>query len=345
MGRSLKVNFAAAVFAAAVFAPAPAEARSDLACDLSVPVELSPGISQHPSGGALRSSRVGEITCIGHVAGTWVAGRGRVMRVQGAYGVGDGFVPPDSDDCASGVARGTLRAQVRSAMPLEPEYTDVGLDFASYRVGTAWTLSGRLEDPDGDSTPFFSQLALMSDQDCVTTPLTRGVLRGQLVTGGQADRVGERPTPGFGDPASGRCVRRVRGSRHADRLTGARDGDLMRGFGGADVLRGLAGDDCLFGDGGSDRLAGAAGDDFLTGGTGADTVRGGAGNDVLAGGRSSDLIDAGRGDDSIDAADRTPDRVRCGSGTDDVRVDRSDRVSACERIHVSDATGHEGRAR
>jgi hypothetical protein len=344
MGRSFKVNFAVAVFAAVLFAPAPAEARGDLACDLSVPVELSPGISQHPSGGALRSSRVGDITCIGRVTGTWVAGKGRVMRMQGAYGVGDGLTPPGSDDCASGVARGTLSAQLRT-ITLETEYVDVVLSFESYRVGTAWMLSGRLEDPDGESTPFSSQLAMISDQDCVTTPLTRGVLRGRLVNGGQADRVGERPSRGSGDPASGRCGRRVQGSWQADRLTGAPDGDLMRGLGGADVLRGLAGDDCLFGDGGSDRLAGAAGDDFLSGGTGADTVRGGAGNDSLSGGRSSDLIDAGRGDDSIDAADGGPDRVRCGHGTDDVRVDRSDRVSACERMHVSDATGHDGQAR
>lgn len=93
------------------------------------------------------------------------------------------------------------------------------------------------------------------------------------------------------------CAVLQRGTAGADRLLGTAAGDSLDGRGGADRLRSLGGEDCLAGGSGRDRLA------------------------------------AGAGDDHVDAADGARDRVRCGSGRDEVTADRRDRLSGCERVH------------
>lgn len=110
----------------------------------------------------------------------------------------------------------------------------------------------------------------------------------------------------------------------ATRTPTSREGVTRTGTNGPNVLSGTAGADVLNGRGGNDRLAGRAGNDRLFGGAGADRLFGGPGRDVL---------DGGRGNDTIAAADRTKDRIRCGTGRDVVVADRADVVARdCEVV-------------
>lgn len=180
----------------------------------------------------------------------------------------------------------------------------------------------------------------------------RGV---DLVPGDEADgaqtlltgpSVAPAPRPFAAPP----CVNGQTGNGDDEVLSGTSFGDRLIGRAGRDLLRGLAGDDCLEGgpggdvlDGGdgADRLAGAGGNDRMQGGPGADTLRGGLGRDVLVGGPGGDQLfggpgrdrlEAGDGNDTVDARDRVPETVDCGRGSDVARVDRRDRVRACERV-------------
>ena len=122
---------------------------------------------------------------------------------------------------------------------------------------------------------------------------------------------------------SGACATERRGTPAGDRLDGTAAGDWLQGFGGDDRLRGRAGHDCLDGGPGRDRLEGESGSDAL---------RGGAGADTLVGGPGTNRYDAGPGDDVVRAANGRSETVRCGTGTDRVRADRSDRLVGCERV-------------
>ena len=63
---------------------------------------------------------------------------------------------------------------------------------------------------------------------------------------------------------------------------------------------------------------------MLAGGTGIDSLNGGLGGDVLNGGDGNDLIEA---------RDGVADKVSCGVGYDEARVDPVDYVAAdCERV-------------
>jgi Ca2+-binding RTX toxin-like protein len=175
--------------------------------------------------------------------------------------------------------------------------------------------------------------------------------------GGGSDTGTPPPPPGPGLILACTTVRR--GTRLADRLFGTGASDLLIGGRGNDLLRGRAGNDCLRGERGRDRLeggdgddqllggddadvlAGGAGADRMDGGTGADKLGGGSGADVLAGGSGPDRLSgdagvdvhrAGPGNDVVSAADGHREIVDCGSGRDVARVDRSDRVSHCERV-------------
>jgi Ca2+-binding RTX toxin-like protein len=133
--------------------------------------------------------------------------------------------------------------------------------------------------------------------------------------------------PGFGGPRdplrSGGCAVVRRGTGRSDTLNGTGAAELAFGLAGNDLIRGRGDDDCLVGGSGNDRLLGGPGHDRLTGGTGADRLDGGSG---------VNRYDAGAGDDVVDAANGRAELVRCGSGRDRARVDRSDKVRDCERV-------------
>ena len=117
---------------------------------------------------------------------------------------------------------------------------------------------------------------------------------------------------------------RLYGGRGADSLSGGGGGDWLSGDGGNDVVDGGTGTDNVLGGGDNDRLRGGPGDDLLSGGTGGDFLEGGLGGDVLNGGDGNDLIEA---------RDGAADKISCGVGYDEARVDPVDLVAAdCERI-------------
>jgi Ca2+-binding RTX toxin-like protein len=119
----------------------------------------------------------------------------------------------------------------------------------------------------------------------------------------------------------------------ADRVEGGNGNDKLWGNAGADRLLGQTGDDRLSGGDGDDRIDGKEGKDSLLAGKGRDQLMGGAGADNLKGGPGKgDVLDGGSGNDTIDARNHARDVVRCGSGRDTARVDRSDRVRGCERV-------------
>jgi hypothetical protein len=107
------------------------------------------------------------------------------------------------------------------------------------------------------------------------------------------------------EPTKKVAARTFSGNGGANRITGTAGNDVAYGLGGNDVLLGLAGSDVLYG---------GLGDDLLDGGSGRDRLYGGPGNDTLR------------------ARDGQRDVVDCGPGRDVARVDRLDRVSACERV-------------
>jgi hypothetical protein len=123
--------------------------------------------------------------------------------------------------------------------------------------------------------------------------------------------------------ASGGCSHATQGTDDADDLAGSNGGDVIFGYGGADRIDGRSGHDCLLGGRGNDALVGGGGNDRLTGGSGNDTLKGGPGTNAY---------DAGSGNDLVEARNGKKETVRCGSGNDRARVDKSDRVSGCERV-------------
>jgi hypothetical protein len=125
-----------------------------------------------------------------------------------------------------------------------------------------------------------------------------------------------------------------------DLLQGLGGNDIERGRGGDDVARGGLGADTLGGDGGrdllkgengNDVLRGSLGNDRLYGGDGSDRLFGEAGNDTLYGGPGRDQLEGGGQNDTIVSRDGIAETVRCGTGLDRVRADRSDRLLGCER--------------
>jgi Ca2+-binding RTX toxin-like protein len=130
-----------------------------------------------------------------------------------------------------------------------------------------------------------------------------------------------------GDPTdplgSGGCSAAIVGTDDPDTLSGGGGGDVVLALGGGDRVNGGGGHDCLLGYAGGDVLRGQAGSDRLTGGRGAD---------LLDGGPGVNAYDAGPGRDVVEARNGKRELVRCGSGRDRARVDRRDRVRACERV-------------
>jgi hypothetical protein len=119
---------------------------------------------------------------------------------------------------------------------------------------------------------------------------------------------------------------RLVGTAGADSLNGSSKGERIDALGGDDVVAGNAGDDCVFG---------GDGDDHLEGGFGRDLLDGGAGDDLIGGGQEVSVIRAGSGNDRISSSNGVADSVDCGSGTDRVVADRSDRLHRCETIRLA----------
>jgi Ca2+-binding RTX toxin-like protein len=135
---------------------------------------------------------------------------------------------------------------------------------------------------------------------------------------------------------------RMFGFRRGDSLSGAIGGDCVDGGGGRDRLSGSLGGDFLIGAAGRDKVWGGPGRDKVRGGKGRDLVNGESGNDRLRGGRGNDTLNAGfgrdrvyggRGSDTINAAVAGPrQRIDCGRGRDEVRMNFNDRQRNCERV-------------
>jgi Ca2+-binding RTX toxin-like protein len=125
------------------------------------------------------------------------------------------------------------------------------------------------------------------------------------------------PPPPPAPTVSPPCGNVVIGGASKDNITGTEGGDLIRGRQGNDRLNGANGDDCVRGGPGSDRVGGGDGDDQLNGGQKPDRVVGGSGDDLIK-------VRAGR-----------IDLVRCGSGNDTVRAQRTDIVGKdCEKVRI-----------
>ena len=122
------------------------------------------------------------------------------------------------------------------------------------------------------------------------------------------------------------------GTIRSDSIFGYEGNDTLSGNSGSDELWGGFGSDVIRGDGGNDTLQGEGGDDSLYGGGKDDELRGADGKDLLSGGSGNDrLYDR-------DGGATVQDTIKCGTGTDTVRSDPTDRVSSdCENVNVDGA--------
>jgi hypothetical protein len=138
----------------------------------------------------------------------------------------------------------------------------------------------------------------------------------------------------------------VVGTNKADRITGTNRADRILLLAGRDRGDGGRGADCVDGGTGRDVLSGAQDRDRVYGMAGNDSINGGSATDLLSGGTGSDTINAafgadrvtgGTGRDAINVATAGPRaHVSCGSGSDTVRLNASERRMArgCERMLV-----------
>jgi Ca2+-binding RTX toxin-like protein len=139
----------------------------------------------------------------------------------------------------------------------------------------------------------------------------------------------------------------IEGTARADSISGLGDNDALAGdpslfgIGGADKMSGASGNDAVYGRSGRDAVAGGPGGDDVRGTLGADAVYGGEGDDVVHEGPPfdsyTDWISGGPGNDLMDAYNRPAhtDFVVCGSGSDAVYTDGTDRIARdCEKVIV-----------
>jgi Ca2+-binding RTX toxin-like protein len=138
------------------------------------------------------------------------------------------------------------------------------------------------------------------------------------------------------------AIESVEGGDGGDTLIGTAGPNRLTGEGGKDELRGAGGNDRLVGDGGGgvfvggggqdDTMVGGPGDDVLEGERGDDRMFGRSGDDRFLAGRGRDDVFGGPGSDRVRAQDGRVDRIRCGAGTDFIRVDAMiDLLSGCEQ--------------
>jgi hypothetical protein len=135
---------------------------------------------------------------------------------------------------------------------------------------------------------------------------------------------------------------RLTGGGAKDRMFGGAGDDVLAGKKGRDHQQGGSGDDKVGGgsradflDGGSnnDRVTGGRGDDKLRGGPGRDRVSGKGGDDHIEGGDGRNRLSGGGGADKLYAVNDRVDRIRCGSGDDEVLAEDVDVVAGdCESV-------------
>jgi Ca2+-binding RTX toxin-like protein len=336
---------AATLGAAVLAAPAAAAAApaNGVSCVAQATMEYT--ASPTPLGGQSHyiSQEPSSIRCAGQWGGSTLAGTGSFSS-SGTYATGGSLYLPSAAACLAGSGRGSFRASLPTgglgggSVRLEATYKFVQIASTRYLTGegsaefrdSSFGSPRPAERREDFSFSGVGQVVPGPGPGCLTTGMTSSSTIEELELGPE----GRNTRGGVTDDGETTCARERVGSPRRDRLTGTPGSDLIRGRGGDDAIQGRGGPDCLHGDSGRDLLVGASGGDLVAGGTGADVMRGGAGDDALLGGAGSDFIDAGKGADRIDARDGRPDRVRCGPGADEARVDTSDRVSGCEQIHT-----------
>ncbi len=104
------------------------------------------------------------------------------------------------------------------------------------------------------------------------------------------------------------------------------------GTNGPDEIHGTDADERIRALEGNDRVSAVGGADCLIGGTGADLLSGGGGSDKVRGGPDDDRLRGGGGDDRLRARGLGTDRVNCGPGEDEAKVDRKDQTRGCETV-------------
>ena len=159
--------------------------------------------------------------------------------------------------------------------------------------------------------------------------ITGGLGADELTGGGGNDLINGDAAGDTIDGGDGRDI--VLAGDGADRVSGGAGDDRVSGGIGGDILRGDRGRDFLNGGGGNDQLFGGSGRDELLGDSGRDVLRGDTDADRLVGGIGPDRVLGGAGRDVVSVADRSRDRVDCGTGRDRVTLDRRDRSTRCER--------------
>lgn len=126
----------------------------------------------------------------------------------------------------------------------------------------------------------------------------------------------------------------------ADDYQGTSQDDTFEGTPDADSFYGRAGHDDLKGHAGPDVLRGGPGFDAIWGGRGHDVVRAGDQEDSVFPGPGPDIVIGGpEGDEIWLYADNADDRIRCGSGSDfvilDKKADPGDTFVACENVFIN----------
>jgi RTX calcium-binding nonapeptide repeat (4 copies) len=133
--------------------------------------------------------------------------------------------------------------------------------------------------------------------------------RGQHTISGTSRNDEVRATKGVDEVFAGAGHDQVLTGRGANRVTGGKGSDELTSFAGGD------------------RLKGGSRHDLLQGGPGSDVSVGNSGSDSLFDAHGNDRMFAGADDDRIVVRDeRGGDRVHCGSGTDMVIADPTDRI-------------------
>jgi glucose/arabinose dehydrogenase len=124
-----------------------------------------------------------------------------------------------------------------------------------------------------------------------------------------------------------------RGTSRRDVIVGLAGDDILSGLAGNDLICGGKGNDTLRGRARHDQLIGQKGNDKLYGQKGNDKLTGKVGRDTLTGGPGKDSHAAGPGRDTVRSLERPPvrERVDCGSGFDQIRADKLDRLIDCEK--------------
>ena len=216
----------------------------------------------------------------------------------------------------------------------------VGFPFQGQRGGALLSLDEARQRAKDGSLPDSPCLRGKGPQFVVL-----GTAKADTITGANTpDRIltlagRDRVSSGLGDDC-------VDGGSGRDKLTGDNGDDRLHGSSGRDQLSGSADNDRLSGKGGRDVLQGGDGKDRLSGGTGGDAVNGGSGTDRLSAGSGNDTIntgfgrdrvDSGAGRDAINASTAGPasKRIRCGRGSDTLRINRNEMRThrGCEKVY------------